>query len=159
MGKPPMTDEKKNKGGRPRKEPDPNIAEFRFNARKDDIAFVDAAADRLGLDRAGMIRVAVQAYVDPLARLQQAANATDQMRADMREMRGLFGKIHDLIKRVADFITDLYAAENAADMETAAESAKRDLAAMDDDIELPDEAPSPSIPKAVEGDDAMGWER
>ncbi|SMD16418.1 DUF2397 family protein [Rhizobium sp. RU36D] len=154
-----MTDEKKNKGGRPRKEADPLAAEFRFNASVADIEFVDAAAKRLGITRGALIRKAVEAYVDPLARLQQAANATDQMRADMREMRGLFGKIHDLIKRVADFITDLYAAENAADMETAAESAKRDLAVMDDDIEHPDEAPSPSIPKAVEGDDAMGWER
>ncbi len=154
-----MTDEKKNKGGRPRKEADPNVAEFRFNARKDDIAFVDAAAARLGVERGTLIRRAVEAYVDPLARLQQAANTTDQMRADMREMRGLFGKIHDLIKRVADFITDLYAAENAADTEAASESAKRDLAAMDDDFEYPDDTPSPSIPKAFDGDDEMGWER
>ncbi|PTV70177.1 hypothetical protein [Agrobacterium pusense] len=138
-----MTDEKKNKGGRPRKEADPNVAEFRFNARKDDIAFVDAAAARLGVERGTLIRRAVEAYVDPLARLQEAARAQDQMRADMREMRGLFGKIHDLIKRVADFITDLYAAENATGMETAAESAKRDLAAMDDEIEHPDGSPVP----------------
>jgi len=157
-----MTDEKKNKGGRPRKEPDPNVTEFRFNARKDDIAFVDAAAARLGVERGTLIRRAVEAYVDPLARLQQAANATDRMRADMREMRSLVGKILDVVSRIGLFISGLYAAENTAAQEAEAESTREYFEKLEADLaassSTPDDLPD-ADDAAVEDDDAMGWER
>lgn len=157
-----MSDETKNKGGRPRKEPDPNVAEFRFNARKDDIAFVDAAAARLGVERGILIRRAVEAYVDPLARLQEAARASDRMRADMREMRSLSSKTFDMISRVGLFITGLYAAENNLKAEAAAESTREYFETLESDLAASSSTPG-YLPEdddaAVEGDDAMGWER
>ncbi len=157
-----MSDDMKNKGGRPRKEPDPNIAEFRFNARKDDIAFVDAAATRLGVERGTLIRLAVEAYVDPLARLQEAANATERMRADMREMRGLVGKILDVVSRIGLFISGLYAADNTAKQEAEAESTREyfesleaDLASLSSTSEDGDEVDG----AVIQDDDAMGWEQ
>lgn len=153
-----MTDEKKNKGGRPRKEADPNVAEFRFNARKDDIAFVDAAAARLGVERGALIRRAVEAYVDPLARLQEAANATDQMRADMREMRGLVGKILDVVSRIGLFISGLYAAENTTQQEEEAESTRAYFENLEADIASLSSTPEVVVDAVVEDDDAMGWE-
>lgn len=153
-----MSDEVKNKGGRPRKEPDPNVAEFRFNARKDDIAFVDAAAARLGVERGTLIRRAVEAYVDPLARLQQAANASEQMRSDMREMRSLVGKILDVVSRIGLFISGLYAAENTAKQEAEAESTREYFENLEADLASISSTPE-GDDVAVEGDDAMGWER
>ncbi|AYM66219.1 hypothetical protein G6L68_25365 [Agrobacterium fabrum] len=146
-----MTEEKKNKGGRPRKKPDPNHAEFSFSARKDDIAFVDAAAKRLGITRGIMIRRAVEAYVDPFARLQEAAKSQDRMQREMREMRSMFVIVKDMITKVALFITTLYAAEESAHSERVAESVR------DDFLRLRDQDASPSIPE-VEDDAAMGWE-
>lgn len=119
-----MASEMKNKGGRPRKEPDPARAEFRFQALKADIEFVDAAAARLGVERGTMIRMAVEAYVDPFARLEEAVKTQDQMRKDMREMRSMFLTVKDMITKVSDFITDLFAAEAAAEEKAAAEAAR-----------------------------------
>lgn len=157
-----MTDEKKNKGGRPRKEPDAMTTEFRFNASIADIEFVDAAARRLGITRGALIKRAVEAYVDPLARLQEAARATDRMRADMREMRSLTSKIFDMISRVGLFITGLYAAENNLKAEAAAESTREYFETLESDLAASSSTPG-DLPEAddaaVEGDDAMGWER
>lgn len=156
-----MTEEKKNKGGRPRKEPDAKRAEFRFQAAIADIEFVDAAAKRLGIERGALIRMAVEAYVDPLARLQDAAKASDQMRRDMREMRSLVGKILDMVSRIGLFISGLYAAENSAEQEAQAESVRDFFLSMEDDY-LPSASSTPY--EAVggyvmpEGEDAMGYE-
>ncbi|MEI3807645.1 hypothetical protein V6R85_24285 [Agrobacterium sp. CCNWLW32] len=156
-----MTEEMKKKGGRPRKEPDPLVKEFRFNAAVADIDFVDAAAKRLGMDRGALIRRAVEAYVDPLARLQEAAKASDQMRTDMREMRSLASKTFDMISRVGLFISGLYAAENNLKAEAAAESTREYFERLEADLaassSIPDDLSEVDGP-AVEDDDAMGWE-
>lgn len=155
-----MTKETKKAVGRPPKAPDPLTAEFRFNASVADIEFVDAAAKRLGTTRGALIRKAVEAYVDPLARLQEAAKATDQMRADMREMRSLAHKTFDMISRVGMFIASLYAADNNVKAEAAAESTREYFENLEADM-----GSSPSTPEVqeddavaiTEDDDAMGY--
>jgi predicted pyridoxine 5'-phosphate oxidase superfamily flavin-nucleotide-binding protein len=96
----------------------PRKTDFRFQIDTADAEFIDAAAARLRMDRGKLIRLAVEAYVDPLARLQEAVSAMDQMRADMLEMRNMATRTHDKITVTSDFIADLYNSEAAADLES-----------------------------------------
>lgn len=149
----------KNKGGRPKAEPG---TAFTVKVSYADMDFIDAAAKRLGVSRGVLIKRAVEAYVDPLARLQEAANATDQMRADMREIRSLTHRIFDLISRVGLFITGLYAADNEEKQEAEAESAREFFTTFDYEIHEPSSS-TPAVEgdaaEAVGDDDAMGYER
>lgn len=149
----------KNKGGRPKAEPG---TAFTVKVSYADMDFIDAAAKRLGVSRGVLIKRAVEAYVDPLSRLQEAAKATDQMRADMREMRSLTHRIFDLISRVGMFITSLYAADNEEKQEAEAESAREFFTTFDYEInESSSSTPDVQDDAAedVEDDDAMGYER
>lgn len=149
----------KKTGGRPKAEPG---TAFTVKVSYADMDFIDAAAKRLGVSRGVLIKRAVEAYVDPLARLQEAANASDRMRADMREMRSLVGKILDVVSRIGLFISGLYAAENTAKQEAEAESTREYFENLEADLASLSSTPEDVTEvdgSAVQDDDAMGWEQ